>query len=96
MGIRLLALTALACGTLAAPVAAATVDPLKPCYVSAGEEPQARENVPIAGTGFTPGESVLNYILVQNSHSQFFTYSSLYCFRRVAPHQDSRLMALLL
>src|SRR5215207_3780647 len=69
MGLRLLALTALACGTLAAPVAAATVDPLKPCYVSAGEEPQARENVPIAGTGFTPGESVdilLDGILVED------------------------------
>jgi hypothetical protein len=58
MGIRLLAVTALALGATAAPAAAATVAPLKPCYVSAGDAPENRENVYIVGSGFTPGEAV--------------------------------------
>ena len=58
MGIRLLALTALALGTAAAPAGAATVDPLKPCYVAAGEAPEQRENVVIKGEGFTPEGTV--------------------------------------
>ncbi|HEX2411565.1 MAG TPA: hypothetical protein VHJ39_10395 [Solirubrobacteraceae bacterium] len=59
MGIRLLAVTAVACGALAAPAAAqVTVSPLKPCYVSAGRTKEARENVQIAATGFTPGGRV--------------------------------------
>jgi len=58
MGIRLLAATALALGATAAPAAAATVEPLKPCYVSAGEAAEARENVLIRGSGFTPESPV--------------------------------------
>ena len=54
MGIRLLAVTALALGATAAPAGAATVAPLKPCYVSAGEARAERENVVITGEGFTP------------------------------------------
>ena len=58
MGLRLLAVTALTLAASAAPAVAATVAPLKPCYVSAGEAPEERENVVIAGEGFTPGEPV--------------------------------------
>lgn len=58
MGIRLLAVTVLALGVTAAPAAAAIVAPLKPCYVSAGEAREERENVVITGEGFTPEGTV--------------------------------------
>jgi hypothetical protein len=58
MGVRLLAVTALALAATTAPAAAATVEPLKPCYVSAGDAVEERENVSIVGEGFTPGEPV--------------------------------------
>jgi hypothetical protein len=58
MGIRLLAVTALALGAAAAPADAATVAALKRCYVSAGEAPEQRENVVIKGEGFTPEGTV--------------------------------------
>ena len=58
MGARLLAVTALALAATAAPAGAATVEPLKPCYVSAGAAVEERENVVIVGQGFTPGEPV--------------------------------------
>lgn len=58
MGIRLLAVTALALGATAAPAGAASVAQLKPCYVSAGEQREQRENVVIKGTDFTPSGTV--------------------------------------
>ena len=51
-------MTVLALGATAAPAAAATVAPLKPCYVSAGQEIEQRENVVIRGEGFTPSGTV--------------------------------------
>ena len=51
---RLLAVTALVLGAAATPAMAATVAPLKPCYVSAGDTREQRENVVIQGEGFTP------------------------------------------
>ena len=54
MGMRLLAVTALVLGAAATPAVAATVAPLKPCYVSAGDTREQRENVLIQGEGFTP------------------------------------------
>jgi hypothetical protein len=55
MTARLIALTALAMVILAAPASAApTLEPLKSCYVSAGEEEAAREGIALRGTGFTP------------------------------------------
>ena len=51
---RLLAVTALVLGAAATPAVAATVAPLKPCYVSAGDTREQRENVLIQGEGFTP------------------------------------------
>jgi hypothetical protein len=63
MTIRLLALTALATGLLAAPAAAAPeLQPLKPCYVSAGEAEERREGVVLRGTGFTPNAALDVYI----------------------------------
>ena len=54
MGLRLLAVTTLVLGAAATPAVAATVAPLKPCYVSAGDTREQRENVLIQGEGFTP------------------------------------------
>jgi hypothetical protein len=56
--VRILAATALVLGILAAPAAAATLDPLKPCYVSAGTGDDRREGVDLHGAGFTPGGMV--------------------------------------
>jgi hypothetical protein len=56
--VRILAATALVLGILAAPAAAATLDPLKPCYVSAGAGDDRREAVVLHGAGFTPGAMV--------------------------------------
>ena len=51
--LRLLAYTCLCFALLAAPAAAATVEDLKPCYVSAGEGEDEREQIVIRGTDFT-------------------------------------------
>jgi hypothetical protein len=59
---RLIAATALATGLLAAPAAAATLEPLKPCYVSAQPEEAQREGIDIRGAGFTPLAPVDVYI----------------------------------
>jgi Bacterial Ig domain len=50
--LRLAALTVLCLGLAASPAAAATVEPLKPCYVSAGPADAERETVLIRGDGF--------------------------------------------
>ena len=54
-----LAATTLVLAADAAPAAAAAaIDPLKRCYVSAGEEEQRRETVAVRGTGFTANSFV--------------------------------------
>jgi hypothetical protein len=53
-----LAATALVLAIQAAPAAAAAIDPLKPCYVSAGKQEQRRETVVVRGTGFTAGSAI--------------------------------------
>ena len=59
MTARLIPATLVAFAALAAPAAAApTMQPLKPCYVSAGEANDRRERMQIAGTGFTPNALV--------------------------------------
>jgi hypothetical protein len=59
----MIAATALATLALAAPaVAAPTLEPLKPCYVSAGEEDADREGILLRGTGFTPQAALDVYI----------------------------------
>jgi hypothetical protein len=55
---RLLASTCLCFAVLAAPAAAATVNDLEPCYVSAGEAESEREQIVISGTGFTQVSTV--------------------------------------
>ena len=55
---RTLAATALVLGVQAAPAAAAAIDPLKTCYVSAGEQEQRRETVAVRGTAFTANSIV--------------------------------------
>jgi hypothetical protein len=59
---RLIAATLLATGALAAPAAAAQLQPLKPCYVSAGEEDANREGIAVRGSGFTPLAEVDIYV----------------------------------
>jgi hypothetical protein len=56
--LRLLAYTCLCFALLAAPAAAATVEDLKPCYVSAGEDETERESITIRGTDFTQVSTV--------------------------------------
>jgi len=56
--LRLLAYTCLCFALLAAPAAAATVEDLKPCYVSAGEGEPERETITIRGTDFTQVSTV--------------------------------------
>jgi hypothetical protein len=56
--LRLAALTVLLLALGASPAAAATVEPLKPCYVSAGPAAAERETVLIRGQGFTPMSAV--------------------------------------
>jgi hypothetical protein len=58
MTARVLAATALALALSAAPAAAATLAPLKPCYVAAGEAPLQLENVVVRGEGFAPNRHV--------------------------------------
>jgi hypothetical protein len=50
--LRLLAATLLWLGLVAAPASAATVEDLKPCYVSAGQADDEREGILIRGTDF--------------------------------------------
>jgi hypothetical protein len=60
---RLIAVTALATGVWAAPASAAvTLQPLKPCYVSAAVEEEQREGIAIRGSGFTPMAAVDIYV----------------------------------
>jgi hypothetical protein len=56
--LRLLAPICLCFALLAAPAAAATVEDLKPCYVSAGEAEDEREQIIIRGTDFTQVSTV--------------------------------------
>src|SRR5687768_11417215 len=56
--LRLLAYTCLCFALLAAPAAAATVEDLKPCYVSAGEGETERETITIRGSDFTQVSTV--------------------------------------
>jgi hypothetical protein len=56
---RLTAATALLLAVPAAAASAApTLEPLSPCYASAGSEETQREAVPIRGSGFSPGAVV--------------------------------------
>jgi hypothetical protein len=59
---RLIAATALATGLAAAPAAAATLEPLKECYVSAQADEEQREGIAIRGADFTPSAAVDVYI----------------------------------
>jgi hypothetical protein len=58
MLLRALIAAALASVAVAAPAAAATLDPLKPCYASDGPAPGQRETVRVHATGFTPTSMV--------------------------------------
>src|SRR5687767_1762654 len=55
---RSLPLAALALAATTPAASAATVQPLKACYVSAGSSASERENVVLRGEGFTPEASV--------------------------------------
>ena len=56
--LRLLAATCLGFGLLAVPASAATVEALKPCYVSAGRADTERETITIRGTDFAQMSTV--------------------------------------
>jgi hypothetical protein len=56
--LRLLAATCFGFALLAAPASAATVEDLKPCYVSAGRADEDREEILIRGTDFTQVSTV--------------------------------------
>ncbi len=59
MTARVIAAAALATGVLAAPAAAqGTLQPIKPCYVSAGEESNELEDIVVRGDGFAPLSTV--------------------------------------
>jgi len=58
MLVRTLIAATVAAVALAAPAAAATLDPLKPCYVSDGQAVTKRETINIHATGFTPESTV--------------------------------------
>src|SRR5918997_1777449 len=63
MTIRLIALTGLLMAVASAPaVAAPSLEPLKACYVSAGEADERREGVVLRGSGFTPNAALRVYI----------------------------------
>jgi hypothetical protein len=53
-----LAAAALALAAPVAPATAATLEPLKPCYVTAGEVPRERENLRLVGDAFAPDSTV--------------------------------------
>ena len=55
MPARLLLIAALLVALPAAPAAAATLDPLKPCYVSNGPETDQLEDMTVRGVDFQPG-----------------------------------------
>jgi hypothetical protein len=56
---RVIAAAALLAAGFAAPAAAApTLDPLKPCYASAGPQAWQRETIHVHATGFTPGATL--------------------------------------
>jgi hypothetical protein len=52
--VRWIAITALLALAAAAPARAASMDPLKPCYVSDGDAPSQREKIRVRAAGFTP------------------------------------------
>ncbi len=52
MTLRVIAAAALATGVLAAPAAAATLQSIKPCYVSAGKQARDIEDIAVKGDGF--------------------------------------------
>jgi hypothetical protein len=56
--VRLLVAACLCFGLLAGPAAAATVEDLKPCYVSAGSTDAERETIVVRGEGFTQVSTV--------------------------------------
>jgi hypothetical protein len=87
MTVRLLAAAALALAVGAAPAAAATLEPLKRCYVSTGPAPDELENVMVRGTGFAP-ESVVE-VLVDGVPSGLAPTGSIGEFSRVVdpPYQ---------
>ena len=58
MTVRLLAAAALALAVGPATAAAATLEPLKPCYVSTGPSAGELEDVTVSGTGFAPESAV--------------------------------------
>jgi hypothetical protein len=58
MAVRVVAVTALVLAVAAAPARAAELAPLKPCYVSTGQESEQRENVTVAGKFFVPDTPV--------------------------------------
>lgn len=63
MTARLIAVTVLVLGVLAVPAAAApTLEPLKPCYVSAGPEDAQREVVLLRAGGFTSNATLDVYV----------------------------------
>lgn len=59
---RLVIGTALVLAALAAPAAAAQIDELKPCYVSAGRMEDRRESIDVHGTGFSPDAVIDIYV----------------------------------
>jgi hypothetical protein len=61
MPLRLLAATSLAFALSAVPAPAATLDPLKPCYVSTGTATEQLEDVVVHGVSFTPETTVYVY-----------------------------------
>jgi hypothetical protein len=58
MPLRLLTATALALALSAAPAAAATLSPLKPCYVSAGPATNQLEDIDVRGDSFAAMSTV--------------------------------------
>ena len=58
MALRIAGVTALVLAATAGPAAAATLDPLNPCYVSAGPATDQLEDVTVHGVSFTPGSRV--------------------------------------
>jgi hypothetical protein len=59
MTARMIAAAALASGVLAAPAAAqGTLEPIKPCYVSAGKDGRDIEDIAVEGDGFAPLSTV--------------------------------------
>ena len=88
MAVRLVATTALAIALSAAPAPAATLAPLKACYVSAGPAGDQLENVTVHGVAFTPESFVGVYrdgVLYDNAPTDAVGDFTLLVD---APHQD--------